>query len=223
MNVVEILHARALAHPHRDALVDASTDRTLTYAELDASSERAAAAMRAHGLRAGDTALLLHPVGLEFYAALIGLLRAGLVPAIPPPGMTRAALRRCARVHAPHAVLVGGIGWLTLAAVPALRHAVRLSTTPSPLAHDVLHDAPAMPTFTSGSTDTPNALARTHGAARAQIDALARALELDGATSPCTMPAALLAELAAGATCLLPGTDASSARCRTYPGLRAVL
>jgi acyl-CoA synthetase (AMP-forming)/AMP-acid ligase II len=222
MNVVEILVARAAAHPHRLALVDAATHRTLTYTELDAASARAASALRAHGLHAGDTVLLLHPVGIELYAALIGLLRAGLVPAIPPPGVTRAALRRYTRTQPPRAVLVGGIGWLALAAVPPLRHALRLATTASPLAHDVLHDDardasgavepravqdPAMLTFTSGSTGTPKALVRTHGVAHAQLGALARALELDGTTSLCTMPMVLLAELAAGATCLLPSID----------------
>ncbi len=121
MNVVEILIARAAVHPQRLALVDAATQRALTYAELDAASARAASSLRAHGLRAGDTVLLLHPVGIELYAALIGLLRAGLVPAIPPPGVTRAALRRCTRAHPPRAVLVGGIGWLALAAIPSLR------------------------------------------------------------------------------------------------------
>jgi len=222
MNVVEILIARAAVHPQRLALVDAATQRALTYAELDAASARAASSLRAHGLRAGDTVLLLHPVGIELYAALIGLLRAGLVPAIPPPGVTRAALRRCTRAHPPRAVLVGGIGWLALAAIPSLRHAVRLSTTPSPLASDILHDDAraaggtveprddgdaAMLTFTSGSTGAPKALVRTHGVARAQVVALARALDLDGSTSLCTMPIVLLAELAAGATCLLPGLD----------------
>jgi acyl-CoA synthetase (AMP-forming)/AMP-acid ligase II len=221
MNVVEILCARAAAHPHRVALIDAATQHALTYAELDAASAHVAASVRARGLRAGDTVLLLHPVGLELYAALIGLLRAGLVPAIPPPGVTRASLRRCTRAHAPRAVLVGGIGWLALAAVPSLRHALRLSTTATPLAHDVLHDDAsasgaveprddgdaAMLTFTSGSTGAPKALVRTHGVARAQVAALSDALGLDGATTLCTMPMVLLAELAAGATCLLPGVD----------------
>ena len=222
MNVVEILRARAATHPHRVALIDAATQRTLTYAELDALSAHAAASMRARGLHPGDLVLLLHPAGIELYAALIGLLRAGLVPAVPPPGVTRASLRRCARTHPPRAVLVGGIGWLALAAVPSLRHALRLSTTLAPLAHDVLHDDvrartgaveprddgdAAMLTFTSGSTGTPKALVRSHGVARAQVEALSGALALDGATSLCTMPMVLLAELAAGATCLLPGVD----------------
>ncbi|HEY0383875.1 MAG TPA: AMP-binding protein [Candidatus Elarobacter sp.] len=226
MNVVEILRTRAAAHSQRIALIDAATHRTLTYAELDAASARAAASVRARGLGRGDTVLLLHPAGIEMYAALVGLLRAGLVAVVPPPGVTRASLRRCMRTHPPRAVLLGGIGWLALAAVPSLRHAVRLSTTLAPLAHDVLHDVfaeaanavsgavepcedgePAMLTFTSGSTGAPKALVRTHGVARAQVEALSGALRLDGSASLCTMPIVLLAELAAGATCVLPGLD----------------
>ena len=224
MNVAEILRERSIAHPDRIALADAATHRALTYAQLDAASGRAAAALRARGLRAGETALILHPAGLELYVALIGMLRAGLVPAIPPPGADRAALARCARKHPPHGVLAGGIGWAALAVVPELHRAMLLSTSAAPFAHDVLHadharagaadaieprgdDEPAMLTFTSGSTGESKALIRSHGVARAQVQALASALALDGAISLCTMPIVLLAELAAGATCLLPGLD----------------
>ncbi|MDB5026406.1 MAG: AMP-dependent synthetase and ligase, partial [Candidatus Eremiobacteraeota bacterium] len=221
MNVAHVFSSRVALHPQRVALADAATGRALTYAQLDAASARVAGAVRARGLRPGSTVLILHPVGIELYVALIGMLRAGLVPAIQPPGADRAALERCVRKHPPQAVLAGGVGWLAVAAVPALHGTTRLSTSFAPFAHDVLtadaaasgaieprdDDAPAMLTFTSGSTGDAKALVRSHGVARAQLEGLAKALALDGAVSLCTMPIVLLAELAAGATCLLPGVD----------------
>jgi acyl-CoA synthetase (AMP-forming)/AMP-acid ligase II len=221
VNVTEILAARASSHPDRVALIDAASRHALTYGELDAASARVAAAVRARGLRPGEPVLIMHPVSPALYAALIGLLRAGLVPAFPPPGATRTMLARCVREHPPHAVLAGGIGWAALAAVPSLANAVRLATAPAPFACDVLRpgssggdaialchdDDAAMLTFTSGSTGAPKALARTHGVARAQCDALGGALGLGEGTTLCAMPAVLLAELAAGATCVLPRID----------------
>ena len=213
MNVAEILCARAAVHPQRVALHDAGSGKQLTYAQLDAASARVAAALRARGLRPGETVLIVHSVGIELYAALIGMLRAGVVPAIPPPGADLRALARCAAQHPPRAVLAGGLGWAALAAVPALRHAVLLTTRSWARKQDDGaieprdDDEPAMLTFTSGSTGESKALVRSHGVARAQVDALANALRLDGAVSLCTMPIVLLAELAAGATCLLPDID----------------
>ena len=115
MNVAEILCARAAEHPQRVALHDAGNGKQLTYAQLDAASARVAAALRARGLRPGETVLIVHPVGIELYAALIGMLRAGLVPAIPPPGADLRSLARCAEQHPPRAVLAGGVGWAALA------------------------------------------------------------------------------------------------------------
>jgi acyl-coenzyme A synthetase/AMP-(fatty) acid ligase len=221
VNVAEILGAQSAAHPGRVALVDASSRRTLTYAELDAASGHVAAALRTRGLQPGETVLVLHPVALELYVAVIGMLRAGLVPAIPPPGAGRGALERCVRKHPPRGVLAGGIGWLAPASIPILRHSLLLTTAKAPFGYDIIHAKtrssgateprddgdPAMLTFTSGSTGEPKALVRSHGVARAQVEALGAALSLGEAASLCTMPIVLLAELAAGATCVLPAFD----------------
>lgn len=220
MNVAAILRVRAVEHPERLALFDATSNHGLTYAQLDAAAARVAAALRGRGLRPGDTVMIVHPVSAELYVALIGALRAGLVPAIPAAGGLH-ALERCARLHPPRAVLAGGAGWLALGAIAELRRAVRLSTAPAPFAFDALAPQlvgrapveprddgdPAMLTFTSGSTGEPKALLRSHGVARAQLAALGTALELDEGITLCAMAMVTFAELAAGATCLLPDLD----------------
>ncbi len=91
-------------------------------------------------MRAGETVLILHPVGLELYVALIGMLRAGLVPAIPPPGAgPRRA--RALRAQAPAARGAGRRHRLGRASrsFPSCvtRRASRRRATP--FAHDVLH------------------------------------------------------------------------------------
>jgi amino acid adenylation domain-containing protein len=60
---------------------------SLTFAQLHARARAIAAALTERGAR-GERALLLHPPGLEYIAALFGCLEAGVVavPAYPPHG-----------------------------------------------------------------------------------------------------------------------------------------
>src|SRR5438045_3456066 len=58
----------------------------LTYGDIDRKAGAVAAALREHGVRAGDRALLLYSPGLDFIPAFVGCLYAGViaVPAYPP-------------------------------------------------------------------------------------------------------------------------------------------
>ncbi|HEU4455647.1 MAG TPA: condensation domain-containing protein, partial [Longimicrobium sp.] len=87
--VVELLRMRALRQPERTAyvfLADGEREEgSVTYAELDARARAVAARLAAAGA-AGKRALLVHPPGLEYVAAFLGCLYAGVtaVPIYPP-------------------------------------------------------------------------------------------------------------------------------------------
>ena len=63
--------------PHKTAVVDG--ERRTTFAELDAYSDRLAAALAALGVRKGDFVGILAPNCLEFEVAFFGILKAGAI------------------------------------------------------------------------------------------------------------------------------------------------
>ena len=87
--VIDRLRYRALHQPKRLAfafLQDGETESgSLTYEELDCRSRAIAAHLQAKRLQ-GERALLLYPSGLDYLAAFLGCLYAGViaVPAYPP-------------------------------------------------------------------------------------------------------------------------------------------
>ena len=70
------VHAKA--HPDKPALIVAETGQIITYAALDAASNRAAQLFRAHGLHVGDTIALFMENVPEFYDIAWGAQRSGL-------------------------------------------------------------------------------------------------------------------------------------------------
>src|SRR5919204_396376 len=91
--LLDVLRLRALEDPGGWALTflaDGERDEArLSYAELDERA-RAIAALLRERLPEQGSALLLHPPGLDYVAALVGCLYAGAV-AVPtaPPGSRR--------------------------------------------------------------------------------------------------------------------------------------
>jgi long-chain acyl-CoA synthetase len=76
-SLAELVRAAARRRPEAPAVVDG--DRRLSWAELDAAVDRAAAGYAAHELAPGDRVAIQLPNGLDWLRAALGALRAGLV------------------------------------------------------------------------------------------------------------------------------------------------
>jgi len=221
MNVAELLSRQAEAQGDTPAIIEAARNRRITFAELEAASSAAAASFAASGLRPRNSVLVFHPMGIDLYIALAGMLRAGLVATFVDPSNGRDFIERaCARL-APSALFVSPRALMLGLVSPALRAiprkfsssgmlgVQRLATTGASI-EVVERDPPdpALVTFTSGSTGAPKAAVRSHGALLAQLDALSSSLDLaDGGIDLETMPIVLLANLAAGVTSVIPSVD----------------
>jgi len=75
----DLLAKRAALSPDKVALEDAASGRTLTYAELDARADRAAALMAAQGVGGGDRVALLSRNRVAFFEILFGCARLGAI------------------------------------------------------------------------------------------------------------------------------------------------
>ncbi len=76
-SLADLVRAAARRRPEAPAVV--AGDRRLSWAELDAAVDRAAAGFAGYGLAAGDRVAVQLPNGLDWLRAALGALRAGLV------------------------------------------------------------------------------------------------------------------------------------------------
>jgi olefin beta-lactone synthetase len=229
MNMAETLRLRSSELGDAPALIDAhrGRDRTYSFSDFDQATATVADQLKAAGLHEGDWVLILHPVAIELYLILVGLFRIGCVAVFLDPSAGRAHVERCCSIFPPKAFFGSVKAQMLRLAVPALRR-VPLAFCPSwfpgtvkiapgrevmtesaiaPLADD----APALVTFTSGSTGEPKAALRTHGFLLAQHQVLARSLELrPGDRDLTTLPVFVLANLGSGVTSILPNADLRS-------------
>src|SRR5262249_32873961 len=229
MNVAEILLQRAEELGDSAAIVDVHRNRPRSYnfRELDAATANVAGQLKNADLKPGDGVLLLHPVTAELYLVLIALLRLGCVAIFLDPSAGRQHVERCCAIFPPKAFFGSPRAQLWRWTVPALRHVPQsFCSTWFPGAQrldllatarsvreivPVAAEAPALVTFTSGSTGQPKAALRTHGFLLAQHRVLAESLALQpGIRDLTTLPIFVLANLASGATSVLPDADLRS-------------
>jgi len=172
---VDILRARADSQRDHIAfsfLPDGGTDRlTVTYGDLDRQARTIAGRLQVTA-SPGDRALLVLPPGIEYIAAFMGCMYAGVV-AVPvfPPASSGSLNQLTAVIHdcEPRLALTSGV---LATRIPADRGGTRTAVvvadagepgggegwTPRPVRPEQL----AYLQYTSGSTGTPRGVAVTH-------------------------------------------------------------
>jgi acyl-CoA synthetase (AMP-forming)/AMP-acid ligase II len=212
MNILTGFLETAARYADRPAIIEAS-GRTARFGELVDRSAAVARHWQSHGVRAGDRALLAMPLGIDLYVGLAALWRIGAVAVFPEPALGLPGLRHAARVTQPAALLTGGWYRALTFVVPELwrvRRVLRVEAAggvrgDGPIAA-VPADAPALISFTSGSTGAPKAIVRSHGFLAAQNAAVFDLIAPTRAheTDLVAFPVFVVANLALGITSVLP-------------------
>jgi acyl-CoA synthetase (AMP-forming)/AMP-acid ligase II len=155
-------------HGTRTALVDASTGRRISYAELASAVRRAASGLRRQGLAAGDAVALCCPNSAEFVVACYGALMAGGVVTTLSPLVTEAEAATQLADSGARWVLTtpdaadrlaraGGSRLAGLFLVDALPSAPQDLPLP-----DISADDSALVLYSSGTTGLPKGVQLTH-------------------------------------------------------------
>lgn len=237
VNVAAHLPRLAQSQPGRPAVIcqhydggrDTPRYEQLTFAELDARTDRIAHALSRIGLTRGTRTVLMVKPSPAFFALTFALFKLGAVPVLVDPGLGIRNLGVCLNEAQPEAfigipkahvarilfgwgrrtlrtlVTVGrrfGWGGHTLARLESAAPA-----DPFPMA-DTRPDEHAAILFTSGSTGPPKGVVYTHAHFDAQLRALRDAFDIrPGEIDLATFPLFALYAPALGMTAIVPDMD----------------
>ncbi|MBV9612527.1 MAG: AMP-binding protein [Acidobacteriaceae bacterium] len=216
MNLAQLLSDRAVREGDRAAIC--TRRQQINFRQLDAASARFAGELKRVGLKPGDAALIICPMSIELYAALIACFRAGITAVFPDPSAGLEQLNDCVALTSPRAFLGTPKAHFLRFVSPAVRSIPRkiilkpwkswATVSPAEIIESAAPSDAAMITFTSGSTGLPKAAPRTHGFLLAQHAVLDRTLGLTpGQVDLTALPVFVLANLASGVTSVVPDAD----------------
>jgi acyl-CoA synthetase (AMP-forming)/AMP-acid ligase II len=230
-NIAATLTAMASRQPDALAIVHPARGAQLTFRELDADTDRIARGLRSSGLRRGARVAVMVKPGIDFFAVMFGLFKAGLVPVMIDPGIGLKPLKTCLAEAEPEAFI--GIpaaqaarivlGW----ARRSIREVItvgprylwggrtldqirRLGAQGDPVMEATTRDEIAAILFTSGSTGIPKGAIYRHGNFIAQVEMIRQTYGIaPGEVDLPTFPPFALFDPALGMTTIVPDMDAS--------------
>jgi len=235
VNTAGFLYQSARAWPEREAVIEARTDRRITFAQLEARASHMAAGLRNLGVEFGDRVSLFVPASIEFVALTFALFKLGAVPVLADPGMGRKRLLASVARIRPRVMIGVAKAHAAQHLFPAAFESVQISVTVGrrllwsgvSLAAiesdgaragedelDLLADTGAQDEaailFTSGSTGPPKGVLYTHGTFHAQVLALKALYGFEaGEVDLACFPLFALFDVAFGSTSVFPDMDVS--------------
>lgn len=222
-NVAARLAERAARHPDRTAITEYrhGRRRSISFGELARRVAAVGAGFRADGVVPGDRILVFVPMSIDLYVVLLGCLHAGATAVFVDAWADRRRLDHAVNAARPR-VFVGTpkahllrllspavrripVCWMAGARWLPVSRYERVAESPAETVHPDDH---ALITFTTGSTGTPKAAARSHAFLWAQHQALAAHVQLtDADVDMPTLPVFVLNNLALGVPSVLPDFD----------------
>ena len=212
MNATALFREAARANPERVAFFE--DFRTTTFAQLWERVCRFGGALHRRGFGPGDRALILLPMSVDLYVALLAVLKEGGVAVFLDPWIGRRQMIELARHARPKAWIGTPKSHLLRLFVPRIDIApwslAKFETrkergeTPAPRSDTDV----ALITFTTGSSGAPKGIERTHRNLVAQHERLTEAFPAqDDDVDLCTFPIFALNNLAQGIPTLIPPID----------------
>ena len=230
-NIIDYLKKAAEEYPDRPALFMSreSKETGITFKGLWGMVDSFSVGLKTKGLRPGDRCVIMIPMSIDLYVALLGIIKMGGVAVFVDPWITYQQIAAFCVFAKPKGFIgIPKSHYLRFLDKRLLFIPLTFSTEPVFLScpakynlrrfisqyrgdHDIYsvsENDPALITFTSGSSGTPKGANRTHGFLSAQYKALSSEFQYDSNNIDMPMfPVFALSNLAAKIPSIIPDMD----------------